>query len=145
MPQKHWHEGTKTHENIIYACFSCLSNTGITAGLGSLEVIKELGLDKVGVGCLAALPLSLAPVIAKTKASKKIITVDGCSNECSRKIVEAAEFKPTKSFMLVRDIGMNKKALNEDIGHNLKPVMDYVSPEDVQKTKSLIIEEIQIS
>lgn len=145
MPQKHRQEETETYENIVYACFGCLSNTGITAGLGSLEVVKELGLDKVGVGCLAALPLSLAPVIAKTKASKKIIMVDGCPNECSRKIVEAAGFKPAKSFMLVRDIGMSKKALHEDIGHNLKPVMDYVSPEDVQKTKSLIIEEIQIS
>jgi len=133
----------KTHANIIYACFGCLSNTGITAGLGSLEAVKELGLEKVAVGCLASLPLGVAPVIGKTKAAKKVITVDGCPFECSRKIVEAAGFKPAKSFMLVRDIGMSKKALHEDIGQNPKPVMDYVSPEDVQKTKKLIIEEIQ--
>ena len=128
----------KTHEHLIYACFGCLSNTGITAGLGSLEVVKELGLDKVAVGCLASLPLGVAPVIGKTKVAKKVITVDGCPFECARKTVEAAGFKPSKSFMLVRDIGMNKKALHEDIGGNLKPVMDYVLPEDVEKTKELV-------
>lgn len=140
--QKHWQEGMKTHENIIYACFGCLSNTGITAGLGSLEAVKELGLDKVAVGCLASLPLGIAPVIRKTKAAKKIITVDGCPFECSRKIVEAAGFKPYRSFMLVRDIGMTKKALHEDIGGELKPVMDYVSPKDIERTKQLIVEAI---
>ena len=136
--QKHWQEGMKTHENIVYACFGCLSNTGITAGLGSLEAVKELGLDRAAVGCLASLPLGIAPVVGKTRAAKKVITVDGCPFECSRKTVEAAGFKPAKSFMLVRDIGMNKKALHEDIGGDLKPVMEYVSPEDIQKTKELI-------
>jgi uncharacterized metal-binding protein len=140
--QKHWREGVKTHENIVYACFGCLSNTGITAGLGSLEAVKELGLDKVAVGCLASLPLGVAPVIAKTKAAKKIITVDGCPFECSRKIVEAAGFKPYKSFMLVRDIGMSKKALHEDIGGDLKPLMDYVSPKDIERTKRLVKEAV---
>jgi uncharacterized metal-binding protein len=143
VEEKHWQEGMKTHENIIYACFGCLSNTGITAGLGSLEAVKELGLDKVAVGCLASLPLGVAPVIGKTKAAKKVITVDGCPFECSRKTVEAAGFKPTRSFMLVRDIGMKKKALHEDIGENLKPLMDYVSPEDVERTKRIIIKAIQ--
>lgn len=139
---KHWREGVKTHENIVYACFGCLSNTGITAGLGSLEAVKELGLDKVAVGCLASLPLGVAPVIAKTKAAKKVITVDGCPFECSRKIVEAAGFKPYKSFMLVRDIGMSKKALHEDIGGDLKPLMDYVSPKDIERTKRLVKEAV---
>lgn len=138
MMEKHWTEGMRTHENIIYACFGCLSNTGITAGLGALESVKELGLDKVAVGCLASLPLGVTPVIGKTKAAKKIITVDGCPFECSRKIVEAAGFRPYRSFMLVRDVGMNKKALHEDIGGDLKPVMDYVSTQDIEKTKELI-------
>jgi len=143
VADSHWQEGMKTHENMIFACFGCLSNTGITAGLGSLEAVKELGLDKAAVGCLASLPLGVAPVVGKTKAANKIITVDGCPFECSKKTVEAAGFKPTKSFMLVRDIGMKKKALHEDIGQNLKPIMDYVSHEDVEKTKRIIIKAIQ--
>ena len=141
MPE--WKEGMPTHENIIFTCFGGLSNTGIAAALASIEVVKELGLDKVAIGCLAGLPVGVPPVYGKTKAAKKIITVDGCPMECSRKVVEDAGFKVTKSFVLARDIGMKKKALHEDIGGNLKPVMEYVSQEDVEKAKKLIVESLK--
>jgi hypothetical protein len=37
--EKHWQEGMKTHENIIFSRFGGLSNTGITSALVSLEVV----------------------------------------------------------------------------------------------------------
>ena len=49
----------------------------------------------------------------------------------------------TKSIVLVRDIGMKKKALHEDIGQNMKPLMEYVSQEDVKRAKELIIKALQ--
>jgi len=79
------------------------------------------------------------PVIGKTKAAKKVITVDGCPFECSRKTAEQAGFKLTNSIVLARDIGMKKKALHEDIGQNLRPVMEYISQDEVQKAKDLIV------
>jgi len=139
---KHWQEGMKTHENIIFSCFGGMSNTGITSALASMEAVKELGLEKVAIGCLGALPLGVKPVIGKTKAAKKIITVDGCPFECARKIVEQSGFTPTKSIVLVRDIGMKKKALHEDIGGDIKTLMDYISDDDVQKAKELIVKAI---
>ncbi len=141
--EKHWKEGMPTHENIIFTCFGGLSNTGITAALASMEAVKELGLDKACIGCLGGLPVNVPPVYGKTKAAKKIITVDGCPKECSRKIVEDAGFKVTKSFVLARDIGMKKKALHEDIGGNLKSVMDYISEENVEEVKKLIVKAIR--
>lgn len=141
MPE--WKEGIPTHENIIFNCFGGLSNTGIVAALASMEAVKELGLDKVAIGCLAALPVEVPPVYGKTKAARKIITVDGCPSECSRKVVEKAGFKPTKSFVLARDIGMKKKALHEDIGKDLKPVMEYISDDDVEKAKKLIVDALK--
>lgn len=141
--EKQSKKGMPTHENIIFTCFGGFSNTGITAALASMEAVKELGLDKACIGCLAALPVNVPPVYDKTKAARKIITVDGCPKECSRKIVEDAGFKPTKSFVLARDIGMKKKALHEDIGGDLKPVMEYVSDEDIQKAKKLIVEALK--
>jgi len=140
--EKHWQEGMKTHENIIFSCFGGLSNTGITSALASLEAVKELGLERVSIGCLGGLPLKVAPVLGKTKAAKKVITVDGCPFECSRKITEQAGLKVTKSIVLVRDIGMKKKALHEDIGLNIKGLMEYVSMDDVKRTKDLIIKAI---
>lgn len=139
---KHWQEGMKTHENIIFSCFGGLSNTGITSALASLEAVKELGLEKVAIGCLGGLPLEVAPVMGKTKAAKKVVTVDGCPFECSRKIAEKAGFKAAKGIVLVRDIGKKKKALHEDIGGDMKPLMDYVSQDDVKKAKELIVRAI---
>ena len=140
--EKHWQKGMKTHENIIFSCFGGLSNTGITSALASLDVVKELGLDKVAIGCLGGLPLKVAPVLGKTKAARKVITVDGCPFECSRKIVEQAGFKVTKSIVLVRDIGMKKNALHEDIGQDLKGVMEYISADEVERAKELIVKTI---
>ena len=141
--QKHWQEGMKTHENIIFSCFGGLSNTGITSALASLEAVKELGLEKVAIGCLGALPEKIPPVMGKTKAAQKVVTVDGCPFECCRKMVEKAGFKATKSIVLVRDIGMKKKALHEDIGQNMKGLMEYVSQDDVKKAKELIVKAIR--
>ena len=141
--QKHWQEGMKTHENIIFSCFGGLSNTGITSALASLEAVQELGLEKVAIGCLGALPEKIPPVMGKTKAAKKVVTVDGCPFECSRKITEKAGFKVTKSIVLVRDIGMKKKALHEDIGQNMKGLMEYVSMDDVKRAKDLIVKAIR--
>jgi hypothetical protein len=45
--------------------------------------------------------------------------------------------------VLVRDIGMKKKALREDIGENMKPLIEYVSQDDVKKAKELIVKAIR--
>ncbi len=111
MEQTHkieWEPVKNTHENIIFACFGGLSNAGIIASLASLEVVRALRLNKVGVGCLGALPTNIQPVYEKTKVTKKIITVDGYGKECAKKIVEKAGIPISKSIILVRDIGMKK-------------------------------------
>jgi uncharacterized metal-binding protein len=138
-----WKAGENTHENVIYACFGGMSNTGITAALASMGAVKELGLKRVAIGCLGGLPTKVGPVYGKTKAAGKVVTVDGCPFECSKKVVEAAGFKVAKSIMLTRDIGMKKKALHEDIGtKDLKSLMEYISEEEVRKAKELIVKAI---
>jgi uncharacterized metal-binding protein len=135
-----WKAGENTHENVIYVCFGGLSNTGITAALAAMEAVKELGLKKVAIGCLGGLPTKVLPVYGKTKAAKKVITVDGCPFQCAKKVVEAAGFKVAKSIVLARDISMKKKTLHEDIGTgDLKSLMEYISEEDIRKAKELII------
>jgi len=106
------------------------------------KAVKELGLEKVAIGCLGALPLGVKPVVGKTRAAKKVITVDGCPFECARKTVEQSRFTPTRSIVLARDIGMKKKALHEDIGRDIKRVMEYISDDEVQRAKELIVKTI---
>jgi len=139
--EQQWQAGINTHENVIFSCFGGASNTGITSGLACLEVVKELGLEKVAIMCLGGLPTNVKPVFGKTRAAKKVITVDGCPFECSRKIVEQAGFEPI-SIVLTRDIGMKKKALNEDIGKGVKGVMEYVSDDEVKRAKELIVKSL---
>jgi uncharacterized metal-binding protein len=80
--------------------------------------------------------------LGRTKAANKIITVDGCPFECARKIVEQAGFNVTRSIVLTRDIGIKKKALDEDIGSDLKGVMEYISADEVKKAKDLIVKTV---
>ena len=134
--------GVNTHEAVIFNCFGGLSNTGITAALASLEAVKEVGLDKAGIGCLAGLPTEVGPVFAKVNAAKRVVTVDGCPFKCSRKLVEASGIQPTASIMLVRDVPMSKKALHQDIGGDLRPVMEYIDDAEVQRAKDLIVYDV---
>ena len=92
--------------------------------------------------CLAGLPTNVKSVLGKTQAAKRIVTVDGCPFECARKIVEEAGFKPT-SIVLTRDIDMKKKGFSEDIGKEIRGVMEYISDDDVKKAKELIVKTIQ--
>jgi uncharacterized metal-binding protein len=130
--------GLNTHENILFACFGGLSNTGITAALASMEAVKELGLRRVGIGCLPGLPVQNQTVYAKARAARKVITVDGCPFECSRKVVEAAGITIAQSIVLTRDIKMAKKSLTEDLGGDIRPMMEYISAEDVERAKEVI-------
>jgi len=140
--EQQWRAGVNTHENTIFSCFGGASNTGIVSGLACLEAVKELGLEKAAIMCLGGLPTKVKSVLGKTRAAKKVITVDGCPFECSRKIVEQAGYKLTKSIVLTRDIGMKKKALSDDIGGDIKGVMDYISDDDVKRAKELIVKTI---
>jgi hypothetical protein len=54
--------------------------------------------------------------------------------------VEQAGIASTTSIVLTRDIDMEKKALHQDIGRDIKGVMQYVSDDDVRVAKELIME-----
>jgi tetrahydromethanopterin S-methyltransferase subunit A len=45
-------------------------------------------------------------------------------------------------MLQTENIGMEKKALPEDIGQDIKGVMEYVSDDEVQKAKELIVKTV---
>jgi uncharacterized metal-binding protein len=132
----------KSQETIIFACFGGLSNTGIITGLASMEAVKELGLKKAGIGCLPSVPINNPTIFEKVKLAKKVITVDGCPFECSRKVLEAGGIKIARSIVLTRDIQMKKQSLAQDLDGNPLPLMDYIDPAEVEKAKQAIIRAI---
>lgn len=134
--EKEWQASMSSHEDMIFSWFGGLSNRGAASALARLEVVNELGLEKVAFGCLPSLPLKAKPVLGKTRAAARVITVDGCAFECSRKTVEAADLEIAGSIVLARDLHMKKVAFHRDIGKG-QGVMAYMSEQEVRSAKEL--------
>lgn len=131
-----------SHETIVFVCFGGLSNTGLTTGLAGIEAVKELGLKKVGIGCLPSVPINNPTIFEKIKVAKAVITVDGCPMECGRKVCEQAGVKVTRALVLARDIEMKKISLARDLAGTPKSILEYIDPADLEKAKQLIIKAI---
>ncbi len=94
-------------ENALFVCFDGMSNVGTLTGLAGLEAVKRLA-GQAGIFCLGGLPTQSQSVLDKTRAARRIITIDGCLLNCARKIVEQAGFAPYKTINLVADCGIKK-------------------------------------
>jgi uncharacterized metal-binding protein len=98
-----------------------------------LEVVKQVAPGKAGIFCLGGLPTESQSVLDKTRTARRIITVDGCLLNCSRKIVEQAGFTPHKTINLVEDCGIKKgptfSYTDEDMRVAVKAILSLVNGE----------------
>ena len=118
----------------LVACNSGASNTGHLTGLAALEVVKKFGSDKVGICSLPALANNIPRQTILVKKIQHLIVIDGCRNECARKILNTLGIKYEKYLNLEYDLRINK----------LGPftTLEY-SEEDVEKVSSAIIKKVQ--
>ena len=118
----------------LIACNSGASNTGHLAGLAALEVVKKFGSEKVGICSLPALANNIPRQTILVKKIQHLIVIDGCRNECARKILNTLGIKYEKYLNLEYDLQINK----------LGPftTLEY-SEEDVEKVSSAIIKMVQ--
>jgi len=118
----------------LVACNSGASNTGHLAGLAALEVVKKFGSEKVGICSLPALANNIPRQTILVKKIQHIIVIDGCRNECARKILNTLGIKYEKYLNLEYDLQINK----------LGPftTLEY-SEKDVEKVSSAIIKKVQ--
>jgi uncharacterized metal-binding protein len=118
----------------LVVCNSGASNTGHLTGLAALEVIKRLGSEKVGICSLPALANNIPRQIMLVKKIEHLIVIDGCRNECARKILSTLGIRYDKYLNLEYDLGIKK----------LGPfsTMNY-SEDDVEKVSSAIMKKIQ--
>ena len=110
-------------ENALFVCFGAMSNVGMMTGLAAIEAVKQVEPGKAGIFCLGGLPTQAPTVLAKTQAVKRIITVDGCALNCSRKIVEQAGFTPAQTINLVTDCGIQKKPSSQFDPKEMQPAI----------------------
>lgn len=118
----------------LVACNSGASNTGHLTGLAALGVVKKFGREKVGICSLPALANNIPRQTILVKKIEHLIVIDGCRNECARKILNTLGIKYEKYLNLEYDLQINK----------LGPftTLEY-SEEDVIKVSSAIIKKIQ--
>ena len=110
-------------DNALFVCFGAMSNVGMMTGLAAIEAVKQVEPGKAGIFCLGGLPTQAPTVLAKTQATKRIITVDGCALNCSRKIVEQAGFTPTRTINLVTECGIQKKPSSQFDPQEMQPAI----------------------
>jgi len=87
--------------------------------------------------------LDVPTVADLARAARKVLTVDGCHNQCVRKIVEAAGIKISRGIVVSRDANVEKHTFRSDVGGNAKPVMEYIHDADVDRTKKLIVNAVR--
>ena len=127
-----------TEKAVIYPCFGGSSSAGMITALAAIEAVKEVGLDKASIGCLAILPTYGEGMQPQMDKVAKVITVDGCPMGCAMKTLMDAGLKTTRKILLTRDAGIDNKPL-EPQTEGQKDLTQHISEEDIKKAKDVII------
>ena len=99
---------SKMQEIGIIACASNASNTGRLAELAQLGLLKRLG-EKAGICSLPAIATDVPRQTNLVKSIPELIVIDGCHNECAKKILNSAKISPSLYINLEHDLGFKKE------------------------------------
>ncbi len=128
------HEGEEKPRVGIFYCGGAMSSAGELTTVAAFEVMKRLGPQEVGMGCVSALAAGVPKHFRTMQSLERVLVIDGCPNSCVRKIVEQTGARMDGYINLGKDLGIKK------IGP-FKP-LDY-SPEDLNRAVEAIIAKIQ--
>ena len=118
----------------IFYCGGAMSSAGELTGVAAFEVMKRLGPEEVGMGCVSALAAGIPKHFRTMQNLERVLVIDGCPNSCVRKIVEQTGSRMDGYINLGKDLKIKK------IGP-FKP-LDY-SQEDLERAVEAIIAKIQ--
>ena len=102
MDQANPHECTGGHK-LILACSGA-------ADMGEISDRAARKLTRDGLGrmfCLAGIGGRVQGILDKTRAASRIVAIDGCSLDCTKKTLEQAGFTKLE-HVRVTDLGMEK-------------------------------------
>ncbi|MEM2996045.1 MAG: putative zinc-binding protein [Candidatus Bathyarchaeia archaeon] len=118
----------------IVACNSGASNTGYLTGLAALKAVRIFGSEKVGICSLPALANNTPRQTMLTKKIEHLIVIDGCRNECARRILDSLGIKYENYLNLEYDLQIKKLGPFTTMNYSIK---------DLEKVSSAIIKKIQ--
>ncbi len=114
----------------LLICNSGASNSGTLTGMASIEVVRKLGNEFVGICSLPSLVNQVPKQTAIIKKIPRIIVVDGCKNACARKIAENLGISYSAYLNIEHDLNIPK--------HGPFTTLEY-SNKDLEKTVNEII------
>lgn len=126
-------DSTKPRVGIFY-CGGAMSSVGELTAVASFEVLKRLGPQEVGMGCVSAMAAGIPKHFKTMQNLEKVLVIDGCPNSCAHKIVEKTGSKMDAYLNFGKDLKIKK------IGP-FRP-LDF-SQEDMDKAVDAIIEKVQ--
>ena len=122
-------KGRRNTEFAILPCGSIASNTGVAVTLATLEVVRS---GKAAALSFPALVHEVRRQIKLAEEFKHIIVVDGCKNECARKLAEYLGLI-YEAYLNLADLGMKKlgpfssaKCSDEDVKLVKKVLLDII-------------------
>ncbi|MGQ9458492.1 MAG: putative zinc-binding protein [Anaerolineae bacterium] len=118
----------------MFYCGGAMSSVGELTGVAAFEVMKRLGPQEVGMGCVSALAAGIPKHFATMQSLEHVLVIDGCPNSCVRKIMEQTGAKMDGYINLGKDLKIKK------IGP-FKPLA--YSQEDQERAVEAIIAKIQ--
>lgn len=133
-PVSEEHEGAEKPRVGIFYCGGAMSSVGELTGVAAFEVLKRLGPEEVGMGCVSALAAGVPKHFRTMQGLQKIVVVDGCPNSCVRKIVEQTGARMDVYINLGKDLKIKK------IGP-FKPLA--YSQEDLERAVQAILDAVQ--
>ena len=106
--------------NIILACGGA-ANVGLIGYLAAVELTKE---GKARMCCITPVGAKIPFYIDIAKRAKKLIVINGCQNQCAKKVAEQAGVKIDHNFIVAE---MIKKIPTFDIkDEDIKLVKDKI-------------------
>jgi len=109
--------------NIILACGGA-ANVGLIGYLAAVELTKE---GKARMCCVTPIGVKMPFYVDIAKRAKKLIVINGCQNQCAKKVAEQAGVKIDHNFIVAE---MIKKIPTFDIkDEDIKLVKDKVEKE----------------
>lgn len=86
--------------------FQCSGSSNV--GQAANEACKLLYWEeKAKIGCIAAIGAHIEGFVAPNRSGRKVICIDGCSNNCALKTLEQAGIRPAVCLM-VTEMGIKK-------------------------------------
>lgn len=104
----------------LLVCGSNASNTGVITAMAALKIAEKH--KDVGILSLPSIANKVARQMLVAKKMSHIIVIDGCHQECAKKIADAVQIKYDAYLNLEHDLGIKKAGPFTTFDHSASAV-----------------------